>query len=149
MTFCSLEYPSYLCSVKLYKQTTMPVYSRERLESRLQGGLKDGYEFWLFFENDNFRVSDMITQDFRAGMQFHIKEAGVQVTMPLNNKTYWAYKCQVVAQLPSDMELGDLIMGKPTFRVMSAVGEFDDEFCGPMSSHPRYAGSTTEAQDQQ
>lgn len=67
----------------------------------------------------------MITQDFRAGMQFYIHEARGQVEMPLVNKIYWAYKCKIVAQAPDDMEIGDLIMGKPVFRVMSAAGEYE------------------------
>lgn len=89
----------------------------------------------MFFRDNMFRAHDMIGQDIKTGMSFYIEKDPEQVAMPITNQLLWAYKCRIVGQLSTDMEVGDLMMGKPTFRLTSAVGEFDEmvSSIGPMS----------------
>lgn len=98
---------------------------------RLQGGVKDGNNIWLFFNHKSFAYGDMLCQDYRMGTQFYVREEPTQIEMPLVGKTYWAYKCSIIAQSMEDMESGDFMIGK-IMRVLSrSVGEFDAPICGP------------------
>ena len=90
----------------------------------------EDHHFWLFFREKFFAAHDIIGQDMRQGMSFYVTKDPIQITAPITGELLWAYDCRIVSQIAEDMKVGDLMMGKTTFRISATVGEYDAPISG-------------------